>query len=935
MVAYGTFVGNQTLDMKKFVLLVASFILTTSTLLAQTNIRAEVRDSTGEALPSATVMLMNATDSVLVSFAMTADNGTFELNRVKPGEYFIRVTYVGYGNYEKPLSIAPDAPPIDLGVIRLEAIAELLEGITVTGRRNPINVSKDTIEFSASSFAGRPNEAVEELLKRLPGVEVDRDGTVKAQGETVQRVLVDGKEFFGNDPKIATKNLPADAIDKVQVYERKSDQSEFTGIDDGQREKTINLSLKEDRKAGVFGTLTAGYGDAGRFEGKGNVNTFNKTTRLSFIGNANNTNQQGFSLNDYLSFSGGGGRGGGRSVRFGGGNNSAPIDFGDNNGVATTIASGVNLNHEFSDKTELTMSYFYSRFDKNLIQSRFQETFLQDNSFFTASDSRQDNLTNNHSVNLRFEHEFDSLQSIQVRSTFGYNTSEQLSNSFSESFFSLDDPQNESDQLNENEGDNLRTTANVLYRRKFGKPGRTFSLNFNGGLNNSTQFGLTEAFNTFYRNGQAIVDPLDQEYDQDNEGNNYGIRLSYTEPLARKLFVEATFDNGKNQTDVNREVFDLTGEAPVFETELSNIYRSDYNYNRAGLNFLFNGRDYSLTLGSELQQTSLDGDLLLSDTEIRQSYTNYLPNVRFNYSFTSTKSLRFDYETRVNEPELTQLQPIVDNSNPLNIYVGNPDLDVAYSHSVRMRFLSFNPINFSNMFAFLNFTYTKDAIKNTQFINDDLATITTPQNVGDEYRLNLNLNYGTQFNNLGFKFNVGPNLTYLRSINFINTVENDIDQVDVGMRLRFDNLNQDKVAVGLGGNISYSTTQYSIANDQNRDFINHTYFGDITVNFSESFRVSTEMDYRLFTGLNDGFNQDIPIWKASVSKNFLAGNKGQITLGVYDILNQNRGISRENALNYTLDEQVNALGRYFLMSFTYSIRGFDQKPQGRTVIMRR
>ncbi len=922
--------------MKRFSLLLAGFILTTTTLLAQTNIRGEVKDSTAAALPSATVMLMNTADSVLVSFAMTADDGTFELNRVKPGDYFVRVTYVGYGNYEKEISIASDTPPIDLGVIQLEAIAELLEGITVTGKRNPINVKNDTLEFSASSFQGRPNEAVEELLKRLPGVEVDRDGTVKAQGENVQRVLVDGKEFFGNDPKIATKNLPADAIDKVQVYDRKSDQSEFTGIDDGQREKTINLSLKEDRKAGVFGTLTAGYGDAGRFEGKGNVNTFNKTTRLSFIGNANNTNQQGFSLNDYLSFSGGGGRGGGmRTLRMDGGSSSVPIDFGNNNGIATTIASGVNLNHEFSDKTELTLSYFYSRFDKELIQSQFRETFLQDNTFFTASDSRQNNLSNNHSVNLRFEHEFDSLQSIQVRSTFGYNTSEQFSNSFSESFFSAENPQNESDQMNDNEGDNLRSTANILYRRKFNKPGRTFSLNVNGGFNNSTQFGLTEAFNTFYRNGQAIVDPLDQEFDQDNEGNNYGIRLSYTEPLARKLFLEATYNTGQNQTDVNREVYDLTGEAPVFETELSNIYRSDYTYNRAGLNFLINGRDYSLTLGSELQQTSLDGDLILSDTEIRQSFTNYLPNVRFNYSFTSTKSLRFDYETRVNEPSIQQLQPIVDNSNPLNIYVGNENLDVAYNHSVRMRFLSFNPINFSNMFAFLSFTYTKDAIKNTQFINEDLATVTTPQNVGDEYRMNLNLNYGTQFRNLGFKFNVGPRLTYLRTINFINTIENDIDQIDVGLRLRFDNLNQDKVAIGLGGNISYATTQYSIANDQNRDFINHTYFGDITVNFSESFRINTEMDYRLFTGLNDGFNQDIPIWKASISKNFLAGNKGQLTLGVYDILNQNRGISRENALNYTLDEQVNALGRYFLMSFTYSIRGFDQKQPGNRIMIRR
>lgn len=914
--------------MKQLMLLGACLFLAQAGLLAQTTITGTVKDSTGANLPSATVMLMQQADSVLANFTLTQADGSFAIPRVQPGKYFLRITYIGYANYEKMLDIGSETPPIALGDIPLEAIAELLEGITVTGQRNPVAIKKDTIEFSASSFQGRPNEAVEEVLKRLPGVEVERDGTVKAQGENVRRVLVDGKEFFGNDPKIATKNLPADAVDKIQVFDRQSDQSEFTGIDDGQREKTINLTLKENRKAGIFGTLTAGYGDAGRFEGKGNVNTFNKKTRLSLIANANNTNEQGFSLNDYLQFAGRGGFGGGRGGAFRiGGNSDIPLNTGNNEGIATTIASGLNLNHEFSDKTELNLSYFYSHFDKDIVQSQLRETFLDEGNFFTDSESTQDDLNSNHSANLRFDHEFDSLQSVRIRSTFGFNDTESNLFSMSNSFFPPDDPRNASDQMTNSEGQVLRFTSNVLYRRKFGKPGRTFSTNLNIGLNNNAQFGLNEARNTFIRNGTPVDDVLLQEYDQDNEGNNYGIRVSYTEPLARKWFLEATFDHGQNQADVNREVFDLTGEFPEFDQQLSNIYRSDYRYNRAGLNILFNARDYNLTIGSEWQQTQLEGDLILTDTEINQQYTNFLPNLRFNYSFTSTKNLRFDYETRVNEPTIQQLQPIIDNSNPLNIYVGNPDLDVAYSHNVRMRFLSFNPINFSNMFAFLNVSYTRNAIKNAQFINEDLATVTTPQNVDSEYRLSLNLNYGAQLTKLGLKFNVGPRITYLRGINFINGIENDIDQANLGLRLRFDNLNQDKVAIGLGGNIAYATTQYSIANDQNRDFINHTYFGDVTVNFSESFRINTQLDYDLFTGLTDDFNQQIPIWRASISKNFLAGNKGQITLGVYDILNQNRGISRENSLNFVLDQQVNALGRYFLLSFTYAIRGFDQNPK--------
>lgn len=916
--------------MKKLALFLFCIALGSGSAFAQNTVIGTVVDTTDVGLPGATVMAMNTKDSSLISFALTDGQGKFEVQRVPKGDVLLRITYIGYGSKDAILTFPENREMRDLGLVKLLPQSELIDELTVTGERNPIEIKKDTVEFNASSFRTQPNAVVEDLLQQLPGVEVDRDGGVKAQGEDVQRVLVDGKEFFGRDPKIATKNLPADAVEKVQVYDRQSDQAEFTGIDDGQREKTINLKLKDDKKKGAFGNMTAGIGDAGRFVGKATINSFNKNTQLSFIGTGNNINEQGFSLDDYRSFSSGSGGGGGRFSR---GSGDAPINFGNAEGIATTYAGGLNFNHEFTEVTELNMSYFYSRFDKLTLTDQLQQTFLQEDAGQITDDfTAQDDLNSNHALNLRFESELDSMSSVLVRGTFGYNTTESvttytgLTTTFAEVLL------NTSDQNNFNEGDVLRGNGSMLYRRKFAKGGRNFSVNLEYGLNNRDAIGNNTSSNLFFdrMDGTLASQRLfDQETDQFNDNNSYSARVSYTEPLGKRRYLEFNYQYSQNQTDLDRAVYDVETGDRIYNQTLSNLYRTGYTYNNAGMNFVINRPSYNLTLGATVQNSILDGELLLADTEINQNLTNILPKLNYRYNFASTKNLTVDYSTNVIEPTVTQLQPFQDVSDPLRIYEGNPELRPEFRHNIRTRFFSFNPGTFTNFFGNLTFTYSSNKIRNNQIIEDNGQRITRPENVDFEYSTRLFLNYGSRINRLQLRYNIGPNVSYSRGVAFVNGIENDTRSVTTGMRLRLDNQKKEKIDAGIGGNFSFTTAEFSIAENQDQDFINHSYFADLTVTLvKDKLNIGSELDYSIYNGLSDDFNQQIPIWNAELSLFMLKNSRGQLKVGVYDILNQNRGVSRINQLNYIVDREVNALGRYFLTTFTYSLKGFSGASPG-------
>ena len=909
------------------------FLGFSSRTFAQTYLIAgTVEDTLAAPLANATVMLLQARDSVLSKFGLTDGEGRFEIKSVEAGSYLLRVTYLGYEQYDRPVVLPPEnGSRLDLGRFALQTLTESLEEVIVKGERNPISLQQDTIVYNAGAFRTQPNDAVEDLLKKLPGIEVERDGTVKAQGEEVQKVYVDGKEFFGDDPKIATKNLPADAIDKIAVYDKKSELAEFSGVDDGVRQKAINLELKEDRKKGVFGNIRAGYGDMARFDSKASINKFAPKNQFSLIGMGNNVNEQGFSYKDYFQFMGGlqnlmSGGGSFKLELNDGSDIGLPLNFGNDEGFFTTYAGGLNFNSELSEKTEANGSYFYNRMDNRISRNLLRQNFLPDGEFINTEESLNTSLNNNHRFNVNIDHDMDSIQSIRFRTNFTHNATE--AGVSSSSVVSGPDglTENEGDRTSTSAGEALNWNADLFYRRRFGKPGRLFTANVNFGIRENEADGRLEAINRFFADGNLLqADTISQTNLQESDNRSWEGRLTFLEPLGKKKYLELSYSHGNIFGGINREVYDQPDSengAGIFNRQLSNQYETVYSYNRGGIGLRLNRDKLKFSTGLELQQSRLDGQLLLTGTAIEQSLLNLLPKLRLGFDFDNTNNLNFFYNTSVRQPSIRELQPIEDNSNPLNIYVGNPDLKPEYRHNAHLRYLLFDRFSFTKVFATMRYTYTENKIKITQSIDEKFVRTNRPLNVRSDHDFNSDISFGTPIRPLGINFDIDLEGAFNRGITFINAVENDTRRTTIGGSLRLANRKTEVVEISVGAKWSYTTTRYSISSDFDQDFINQVYYADLDLNLPGGFQFRSTFDLSVYQGRSNGFNDNIPLWNASISKFLLPNQQLQLRMAVTDLLDQNVGLSRRAELNYIEDERINSLGRYFMFSLIYAIKGF-------------
>ena len=900
------------------------------TFAQKITIKGTLRDTSNRPLEGATVMLLDGKDTSLVSFARSQSTGAFEFKNVASANYFLKATFMGL----QPLNqlITPSGGDVlDLGPIQMVPVPKDLKEVVIKGERDPVTIKQDTIEYNAGSFKVQPNAVVEDLLKRLPGVEVARDGTVKAQGQEVRRVTIDGKEFFGRDPKIATKNLPADAVDKVQVFDRKSDQAQFTGIDDGQREKTINLSLKEEKKKGVFGNATAGVGPDSRYSIKANFNRFTKTRQMSFLGMANNINQQGFLIDDYMNFTGNSQRmmsGGGVRLQFNSEDDATiPLNFGGrNNGFVTSGGAGLNYNDQLTKKTELQSNYFYNQLDQLIERETNRESFLPSGSFKTKQNTAQNTRNATHRANWTIDHKIDSLNSLKWTNNLSYAQNNSNTGSGSSSTNASGGLENEGTRLSTAQGNNWRVNSELLWRHKFGKKGRTISTNFTLGLEQSDRDGTLRAVNSFYNlAGQKNrIDTLRQTNTQTNDRQSYGLTASYTEPLGKRRYLELNYAVNFSQNDVNRRVFDVNGEgqSPRFNTQLSNQFRNDFIYQRGGFNLRFNDKKYNFSLGTSVQRSALEGDLILQNTHIARTFTNLLPNMRFQYNFATSRNLNLTYDTDVQAPSILQLSPIVDNTDPLNISTGNPNLHPEYNHRVSLNFFNFNQLSFSNLFAFVNLNYTTNKIANAQQIDANLVRTYRPVNVKDDYTLISNISKGFRIKAINTRVNFSTNLLMNRGISPINEVNNRTRRLESRNTLRLEYRFKEIIDLSTSAAITYNQTQYSLNTGLNQSFVNQNYDVEGNVKLSKTLNVTSTLDYSIYNFAGSSFNQKVPIWNASISKFFLKNNKGELKFSVVDMLNRNVGINRIAQVNFVQDERIRSLGRYFQLSFTYSLKSF-------------
>lgn len=904
------------------------FLFTSVTFAQKINIRGTVQDTTRSPLEGATVLLMNPADSSLVAFGRSQDGGRFELKNLIRKEYLLKITYVGMKPYARKLPIIEDLALLDLGVIPMKPFDKTLAEVQIRGAA-PVTIKQDTIEYNADSFRTRPNAVVEELLKKLPGVQVERDGTIKAQGQEVKRITVDGKEFFGKDPKIATQNLLADAIDKVQVVDKKSEQAMFSGIDDGQREKNINLTLKDDRKNGVFGNATVGYGNDNRYKNKLSLNRFTKKQQLSLIGSLNNINQQGFSIMDYLNFSGDmarmmGGGGGRISLQLDDADGPLPFDTGERQSGFMSVGSvGLNFNQQFSKKTELNGSYFFNGVANTVARENQRDNFLPNRNFTTLSNTNQLSSNQNHRLNLTLEHKIDSLNSLRLTANLGANASDYTTSANARTLGAAG-LENQSTRSNTGTGSTQTLNLGLLWRHKFLKKGRTFSWNNTFGFNNTGRDGRNRSYLAYFT-PVVFRDTIAQSTYQTNEGLNYGSNVSFTEPIGKRKFVELNASVKQAKTDVLREVFDVKNEnRPMLNTLLSNNYNNRFTYQRAGFNFRIVQKKYNYSVGLAAQRSDLEGTLTRQKLFINRQFTNLLPNARFHYDFATSNRLDFNYDTNIREPNINDLAPVIDNSDPLNISVGNPDLRPEMNHQLGLNYMSFNAFDNTSFFVSGFLTYTQNKIAFDQRIDQAFVRTTKPINFGNAHNLNTNLSYGFRLRPLKTQVNLSAGLNMGQIQNLVNDTRNITTQRGITGSIRMDYTLKDKLDASFDANWRYNKAQYSAGNVPSQTFLNSTYTADVRYSFTKTFSLSTVLDYYIYAG-QAATNQQIPIWGITATKQLLKNNRGELKLLANDLLNRNVIINRNADINYFQQERVSSLARYFLLTFSYKITKVGQQ----------
>ena len=922
--------------MRKICLVLLAACFTTLTF-AQKNgtVKGLVFDTISKSpITGATVTVLERKDSSLISFTMTGNDGRFELRGIPNGDYRLLITHVSYHNGNKYFSITDNNKNPDLGNVVLNDQAKVLEEVVLAAEAPPVTLINDTIQYNAGSFKVQPNANVEQLLKKLPGIKVEKDGTIKAQGEKVNKVLVDGKEFFGNDPKIATKNLPADAVDKVQVYDKQSDQAQLTGFEDGNYEKTINLKLKKDKKKGLFGKVTAGLGNKERYEGKFNINSFKGARQFSAIGMANNTNAEGFSFMDILNFTGElarmqRGAGGGGNVNISINSNDAAsmgMNTGGNRGINIASGGGLNYNNIIGNKLDLQSNYFYNNLNPRQEGHIQRQYFLPDSSYFYDQNAYSNNNNIGHRLNLNALYQADSMNSIRIMPSLNFQETDNASQTDYRTMSEEKMLTNEgySNTSSKTHGYNFRN--DIIWRKKFARRGRTFSLSLQTSFNNSNGNGTLSSINTFYNpNGSLFKrDTLNQRSTTHENLKSYNARAVYTEPLWRRSLLELSVSKSDSRNVAEKLTYDYNkanGKYDQVNNFLSNDFENNYGYTNAGVRFRTQKKKYNYSFGATWQRAELEGKIIsgIKDSLISKVFRNILPNARFQYNFSKFKSFAINYNGATNQPSMQQLQPVPDNSDPLNIREGNPDLKQEFIQTVQGNLNLLSPYKNKNLFMMFYVQATSNKIVNYDTLTQLGVKRTRPVNVNGVYNVSTNISYSFPVRFLKGSVELSHNGGIFKTKQFINGVVNNIRTASFGPSVRLDMNPKDKINIGVDYGINYNKTKYSLQSSLNTNYLSQDIGASIDWELPKGFFFGTDFTYTINSQRAAGFNTKVPLWNASISKQMLKFNRGELKFSARDLLNRNIGISRNTNNNYIEDSRVLTLRQFFLLSFTYSL----------------
>jgi len=915
--------------------LLSFFILFSLSVLAQHSVQSSVFDSKNAfPIEMVTVRLLQARDSSLVQGCQTDSKGGFILHKVKPGNYVLKVTMVGYVDYrQKVLVVNKD---VILKNIELAEDSHMLNEVKITGTAAQMVVKGDTSEYNALAFKTTQNAVVEDLLKRLPGVEVGTDGKITVNGQDIKKIRIDGKKFFGDDVEMATKNIPADMIDKIQVYDQKSDMAKLTGFEDNDTERIINLTTKSNRKKGVFGNVTGGAGlDVNkdvRYDGNAFLNIMNGDAQTAITAGGNNTNTSRS------------GRG-----RSGMGNPSG--------GITSMQNLGVNNNTILNPKLKIGGDVSFNHSDNYSVTETNKESYLKTDSITQKKYTDQSNSTSNignYSANMRLEVEWkpDTLNTIVLQPTIGYNNGLSSGNS-TYTYLTGTDVTSKVNSLNEGYNSSIDASLNLIYSHKFtSKIGRTFTANLQTGLSHSN----SESWNVSNKISLGIPTNINQY--TTNLTNNYSasIRLSYVEPLwnVRNLLEMAvsmkTTNNESDKTQYNKDAagtYMVRDSAYSKDNAFSNNFQNTFLKETLELNYRYVAKDYNLMLGVKAEPSQTSYLRSYSDGAVKDTtygVFNVSPTGRFQYNFGKKKFVRVDYRGQTNQPSISQMQPVKNNSNLMNEIVGNPTLNPEFNHNLRMFYSAFNEVTFSSFNVMLNASATKDALTTNsiydkarkQYSQTINATDVTPFNLFGNIMFNtpiiqkrLQFSTNTSF---GLDQRYGYSKKDVDSINTSNLLKGDQSETRKysGSETVSLTFTTDVIEIGTRGTLRYSNTYNNLVNTTSQTY-DWTAGGNVVLHLPYNINIASDLNFTTLQGYSNFDNNQL-IWNASVDKSFF-NNKGVLSLKLFDILHQQLNIRQTIGDNYIQYSKYNTLTTYFLLSFSLKINKFngsknpaDQRP---------
>jgi hypothetical protein len=869
--------------------------------------------ATHKLVDDATVSLLRTADTSLLAYVITDKDGSFQFKNLSINNYYIIISHQEYAQFSKLISITATEKLIDFHhLVLLHDVKTLGEVVILS--EPPIVIKGDTLQFNAGRFKTKPNATVEDLLKKLPGVEVDRQGNVKSQGETIRKIYVDGKEFFGDDPRLATRNLTADMIESVQVYDDVSEQARFTKIDDGTRSKTINIKLKKDRKKGFFARTLASYGDHGHFESNASLNRFDDKERLSLIFNANNINRQGASADA--------GRGVVGEER---GNSSG--------GIIRTISSGLNYNDDWNPRTSISGYYFYSKLNKVQRQGIVRQTSFADSIAALTRERSSEYNGRSHRFNFRIEYQVDSTTSIlhtaSLSTTNSFNNGQDTSYTLSE-LPSGRYLTNTGKTENSNKAQNFDLTNNLLVRKRFRKKGRTLTIGWNNSFGNNKNDGIVLSRIDFYTESGSKYNSLKQDLlnRQVSTSTNNVLSTSYTEPLGAGQILEFNYAYSQYENRSVQKTYDynpLSGKYDTLNLSLTNNFDNSFIAHRAGVNYRFFKTKYNYQLGLAVQQSTLENKnfqaLNGKDTLIHSSSLNYFPTANFNFIPGRRRNIMISYNGRTSPPSGYQLQSMLDVSDPLNIRTGNPNLKQEFNHNLDIGYNTYN-VKSSRFFTVnSSFSTTRNKIVNIVDTFSRGILLIKPANLNGAYQLACNLTLGFPFkdaNWIGSSINFSTNSSFDRDINLIYKRKNIGQTISISQSAALI-LTKEKYDFAVKAKLTYASVNYSVNRILNGKYFSQSYSADFNYTFGGNILFASEFDYYVNTGRAEGFNQKIPSWNAWISKQCFRKKNGELRFSINDILNKNQNLTRTTSDNYIEDTREIILRRYFLISFFYNV----------------